>query len=683
MRITVAGMVFSAIAAMGSSDAWAERSGTPATTTPRAFAPMDVFELQWASDPAVAVDGRYAIYVRNGFDRMRDRRTSELWQIDLSSGEQQALGVGRQPVLSPDGKRLAFIADSDGKPQLKLRWLASNRETKLSDGARTPGSACFLNNETIAFLRAVPQPAAADLSVLPKPPKGAEWAPAVKVIDPLRWRADGAGELEPGTVQVFLVASDGGSAVQLTRAERDLGDLHCGADGALYVSAALDADPDIDPLESEIYRVDGTTGATHRLTTRKGPDTQPQLSPDRKTLIHVGFDDRDQFYQVSALYALDLASGSTRVLTPKLDRDVNQPRFRSNSSVVFQYDDRGIGRIGEVSLAGQTVREIASDVGGTAMGRPYGGGSFALAGDTLVYTSGADRGPAELALVRDGKSRPLTALNRLKLNTIDIPPIERVTAKSSVDGLEIEGWIVRPPGFDPAQRYPLLLEIHGGPVANYGPRFAPEILLYAAQGYIVVYANPRGSDSYGETFGNLIHHDYPNHDHADLLSVVDTVIAQGSVDERNLFVTGGSGGGVLTTWIVAHSPRFRAAVVAKPVINWTSFVLTADIGRFVSRYWFGGLPWEKPELYAKRSPLSYVGQIETPTMLITGEADLRTPIGESEQLFHALKLRGVPTRMVRIPGASHSINARPSNLIAQVLLSHQWFERYRVRDAAP
>ena len=236
-----------------------------------------------------------------------------------------------------------------------------------------------------------------------------------------------------------------------------------------------------------------------------------------------------------------------------------------------------------------------------------------------------------------------------------------------------------PPGFDATKKYPLLLEIHGGPVSNYGAHFAPETQLYAAQGYIVVYANPRGSDSYGESFGNAIHHDYPNHDYDDLMDVTDAVIAKGSVDERNLFVTGGSGGGVLTAWIVGHTDRFRAAVVAKPVINWVSFALTSDGASFYPRYWFPGNPWDQMENYIKRSPLSYVGKVSTPTMLITGEADQRTPIAESEQYFTALKLRKVPTQMVRIPGASHTINARPSNLIAQVANTIAWFERFRVK----
>ena len=201
--------------------------------------------------------------------------------------------------------------------------------------------------------------------------------------------------------------------------------------------------------------------------------------------------------------------------------------------------------------------------------------------------------------------------------------------------------------------------------------------LYAAAGYVVLYANPRGSTSYGEEFGNLIHHAYPGHDYDDLMSGVDAVLAKGYVDEKNLFVTGGSGGGVLTAWIVGKTNRFRAAVVGKPVINWYSFVLTADIYPFFTRNWFPGPPWEHAEHYLKRSPLSLVGNVQTPTMLLTGEADHRTPMSESEQFYQALKLRKVDTVLVRVPGAPHDIAQRPSHMMAKAAYVLKWFEMHR------
>jgi acylaminoacyl-peptidase len=274
-------------------------------------------------------------------------------------------------------------------------------------------------------------------------------------------------------------------------------------------------------------------------------------------------------------------------------------------------------------------------------------------------------------------TRRLTAVNDDLFSFRNLGEVEEIWWKSSFDQRDIQGWVVTPPDFDPENKYPLLLEIHGGPFASYGSVYSAEVQAYAAAGYVVLYCNPRGSTGYGEQFGNLIHHDYPNHDYDDLMSGVDAVIEKGFIDENNLFVTGGSGGGVLTAWIVGKTDRFRAAVVAKPVINWYSFVLYADNVQFFSKYWFDKKPWEDPEPYLKRSPLSYVGNITTPTMLLTGEEDYRTPIAESEQFYAALKLENVETAMVRIPGASHGIARRPSNLIAKLASVMAWFEEHK------
>jgi dipeptidyl aminopeptidase/acylaminoacyl peptidase len=202
--------------------------------------------------------------------------------------------------------------------------------------------------------------------------------------------------------------------------------------------------------------------------------------------------------------------------------------------------------------------------------------------------------------------------------------------------------------------------------------------LYAAAGYVVVYANPRGSTSYGEEFGNLINHAYPGHDYDDLMSVVDAAIATGTVNPDELFVTGGSGGGVLTAWIVGKTHRFRAAATQKPVINWASFALTTDIAIFVHRYWFEKLPWEDPQEYWQRSPLSLVGNVTTPTLVVVGDQDFRTPVSDSEQYYEALKLRGIPTALVKVPGASHDgLAARPSQSAAKASAILAWYQRYR------
>jgi len=293
----------------------------------------------------------------------------------------------------------------------------------------------------------------------------------------------------------------------------------------------------------------------------------------------------------------------------------------------------------------------------------------------LAFTCTTPSRPADVA-VRDpdGRERVVTHLNEDLLAHKTLGQLEELWFESTVDGRRIQAWIVYPADFTEGETYPLVLEIHGGPFANYGPRFSAECQLYAAAGYAVLYVNPRGSTSYGEAFGNLIHHAYPGDDYHDLMSAVDAVLERGFVDPDGLFVTGGSGGGVLTSWIVGKTDRFRAAVVAKPVINWTSFALTSDMYNVFYKYWFPGTPWDFPEHYWARSPLSLVGDVTTATMVLTGEVDYRTPMSESEQYYQALKLRGVDAALVRVPDASHGIAKRPSHLIAKVAHVLKWFE---------
>jgi acylaminoacyl-peptidase len=279
---------------------------------------------------------------------------------------------------------------------------------------------------------------------------------------------------------------------------------------------------------------------------------------------------------------------------------------------------------------------------------------------------------------RDGtRVERVTSLNDDLFGHKTLGKVEEIWWESSFDKRRIQGWIVTPPDFDPGRKYPLILEIHGGPISHYGDRFSAEVQLYAAAGYVVLYANPRGSTGYGEEFGDLLYHNYPGEDYDDLMSGVDAVIARGYIEEDNLFVTGGSAGGIMTAWIVGKTSRFRAAVAAKPVTNWYSKVLTADNWYAYYNYRYPGLPWENPEAYLKFSPISLVGNVTTPTLLMTGDADLRTPLSQAEQFFHALKLLRIDTALVRIPGASHNIVRRPSQLIVKVAHVLAWFERYR------
>ena len=651
------------------------------------LAPADVFAMQWADHPVLSPDGRQIVYERTFFDSMKDVRRSNLWVIDVASGSQRPLttGSGRDslPAWSPDGSRLAYVGSEGGRPQIYVRWMATGetaRITQLSTGA---GNLVWSpDGKWIAFTAFVKSEGKPLATKMPTPPEGAQWAAPAKVIDKLLYRADGAGLLDPGYIHVFVVPGEGGATRRVTQGDHNFGGQPSWArDGrSLILSANLSPDWEHQPVESDLYRIDVQTGEATRLTTRKGPDEGAVVSPDGKRVAYVGFEDRKLGYQNWELSVLDLATGKSRTLSAGLDRSVNSLQWDGDKGIFLTYDDRGETRLAWVSAEGGALDLLAGDLGGTSMGRPYTGSAMSAAGGKVAYTRGTPHRAADVALVgRDKKVRVLTDLGAGLLDQRNLGRVESLTWASGHDRREVQGWLVYPPDFNPAKKYPLLLEIHGGPFAAYGPHFAPETQLYAAQGYLVLYANPRGSTSYGHDFANLIHHNYPNQDYDDLLSGVDAVIAKGSVDTANLFVTGGSGGGVLTSWIVGHTNRFRAAVVAKPVINWTSFVLTSDGDPYFTQYWFPGMPWEHPEQYAKRSPITYVGNVVTPTMLLVGEADYRTPISEAEQFYMALKLRKIDTMLVRLPGASHDINERPSQMLAQVVHTIAWFERYRVK----
>jgi acylaminoacyl-peptidase len=651
---------------------------------PPPLQPMDVFELEWADNPQVAPDGKSVIYQRQSFDKLKDRRQSTLWWHSLERDRQQPLATDVRGVAwSPKGDRLAWIASAEGGSEVIVYWLATGRSAVLMRSQSGVSDLAWSPDGTqLALLQFVPEQPPKWVS-MPTAPKGAEWAPAAKVIETARYRADGRGYLEPGSRQPFVLPAEGGTPRRLTSGSVDhQGPLQWTADGsALIVSA--NRQPVEDPLDSELYRIALADGTVTALTDRDGPDQAPTLSPDGRWLAWLGFDDRGLASHQAVVHVRALAGGDTTVLLEDLDRGIDDIAWDAQGrGLYYSYVDQGVDHLAWIARDGRQRRVVAKDYGGTAMGRPYGGGNFHTAAGVLAYTRGDATRPADLAVVDGrGKSRQLTALNEDLLPHRRLGAVEERWFTSSADGRKIHGWLVKPPDFRSDQVYPLLLEIHGGPHADYGPRFAPETQLYAAAGYLVLYVNPRGSTGYGEEFTNLIQNAYPGQDFDDLMSAVDAVIAEGQVDPARLFVTGGSGGGVLTAWIVGHTERFRAAVVAKPVINWISFSLTADAYPFFTRYWFPALPWEQPEHYLQRSPLMHVGKVRTPTMLITGEDDHRTPISESEQYYQALQLVGVPTAMVRIPGASHGINARPSHMLTQVLHTIGWFQRFDVENA--
>jgi dipeptidyl aminopeptidase/acylaminoacyl peptidase len=560
-------------------------------------------------------------------------------------------------------------------------WLASGRSGALTNLRYAPANLSWSpDGKQIAFTMFVPREAS-PLATPPEKPKDAEWAPPVTVIESVQYRGDGAGYLDTGDTHIFVLSADGGTPRQVTSGEYNHGGRIAWTPDSktLVFSANRQDDWIFDPGESELWSVDIASGELTQLTDRDGPDFAPAISPDGSKIAYIGFDDRKMGYHSRQVLIMDRQSGSVQVLAKDLDREIDDVQWAGNSKNLYiLYDDQGDKVLASLSLGGKITR-ITDDVGGVSIGRPYTSGGFSTASNgAFAYSAGRSNRPADVGVGRGTRdTRRITDLNSDALGHKSIGEAEEMRWKSSADDLEIQGWIVKPPGFDAKKKYPLILEIHGGPFATYGPHFSAEVQLYAAAGYVVLYTNPRGSTSYGTDFANEIHHNYPGQDYDDLMSGVDAIIDRGYIDDNNLFVTGGSGGGVLSAWIVGKTDRFAAAVVAKPVINWTSWALTADMSTFGTQYWFGDMPWDNPDAYWARSPLSLVGNVSTPTALLTGEQDHRTPIGESEQYYQALKLRKIDSALIRVPEASHGIAARPSHLIAKADNILAWFARYR------
>lgn len=650
----------------------------------------DVFNLEYATAPQISPDGQSVYYERRAMDVMTDGVRTNIWAVDLKGGNHRPILSGksqyRMPRFSADGQRLAYLSNEEGKTQIYIRWLDSGDTARVTDLERSPSNISWSpDGKHIAFTMFVPE-AGLSLFKMPAKPKGAKWAGNAKVTDQLVYRRDGAGYVPYGFTHVFVVPTDGGTPRQVTSGNFN----HSSSiawmpdSSAILISANRSDNWERNPRESEVYRVSLSDGSFTALTSRVGPDGSPVVSPKGDLIAYTGNDENGLSRQNLDLYVMNMDGSGVRNLTAGLDRSVSNVQWNAEGTgLYYSYDTSGKKVAAFTNLAGNG-RIITEALGGATLGRPYTSGTYIAAPDgRIVFTQNRTDRPADLAVVdRIGSVTTLTDLNGDVLGQRRMATTERIAVKSSVDGLEIEGWVVKPAGFDPSRQYPLILEIHGGPHAAYGGVYSTEVQLMASQGYMVLFTNPRGSTSYGAEFSNLIHQNYPSEDYNDMMDLVDATIAQGSVDEDQLYVTGGSGGGVLTAWIVGKTNRFRAAVVAKPVINWSSFVLTADISAMTTKYWFADMPWNMPEHYWQRSPLSLVGNVTTPTMVISGLEDYRTPTSEAEQYYKALKLEGVPTALVTVPGASHTIAAKPSNLIQKIGNILGWFKKYEATSTS-
>jgi dipeptidyl aminopeptidase/acylaminoacyl peptidase len=648
----------------------------------------DIFNFEFVSDPQISPDGKKIVYVRRFADIMTDKRYSNLWLINFDGSGHRPLTNGKysdsSPRWSPDGSQVIYISNRDGSSQIYKQWIETGQTAALTNLKQGPGGIAWSpDGKWIAFTANVLS-AVRTIARMPAKPEGAQWAEPAVVIDRLVYRYDKIGYSHgKGYSHLFVIPAEGGTPRQLSSGDfNHKGNITWTPDSK-YILMSLNRgkNPDLDDRDTEIFEFPVAGGSIKSLTNRIGPDDSPVISPDGKHIAYTGYDEKYRGFQVRLLYMMNRDGSGQGVVLKNLDRSVSELQWASsNKGLYFLYTDKGNTRLAYTSLAGKVVT-LTGDIGGGSSA--YEGGSYTAAANghfAITYTRPDI--PSEIAVgnfsdAKEAKVRVLTSVNQDILGHKKLGEVEETRYKSSFDGRDIQGWIIKPPHFDASKKYPLILEIHGGPFANYGDRFDLEKQLMAASGYVVLYTNPRGSAGYGEEFGNLIHHAYPGNDFYDLNSGVDAVVKEGYIDTENLFVTGGSGGGVLTCWMIGHTTRFQAAATAYPVINWYSWVLTADVPGLAVKNWFPGMPWDHAEHYEKRSLLSVVKNVKTPTMVICGEQDWRCPISESEQYYRALKLLGVESVLVRVPEEAHGIGGRPSHHISKVQHIIGWFDLHR------
>jgi dipeptidyl aminopeptidase/acylaminoacyl peptidase len=641
-----------------------------------------LFDMESVASPAISPDGAQIVFGRTWVDKVKDQQRSNLWILDRRSGRLRELTAGNwrdtAPVWSPDGKRIAFLSDRDGTTQIHVMWADTREIAQLTHVEKSPSNIRWSpDGKTLAFSMNVPDDDPILPVKLPKRPEGAQWAKAAVIVDRLTWARDGVGPIPRGFMHVFLVdAVTGGTPRQLTTGKYNHMGHEWSADGkTIFVSGIRKPDAEYVRNDSEIYAIDVAAGSIKELTNRKGPDTNPTPSRDGKWIAYTGYDDQRFTSHISSIYLMAPDGSAAKLWSGGLPSSPGGLKWApENNGIYYSMEERGTSNLYFLPVGG-TPKKLTD---GNHVLSQF---DLASTGDFAAVRSSYKEPPALVSFsTHDPKIiRKLVDVNDDVLATRKLGDVEELWY-TSADGWKIQGWLVKPVDFDARKKYPMVLYIHGGPWSMYNVGFNWAWQNFAANGYAVLYTNPRGSTGYGQEFVNGIQYSYPGKDYDDLMAGVDEALKKGWIDPENLFVCGGSGGGVLTAWIVGHTNRFRAAVSMRPVINWHSFVGTTDGPSWYDQ--FKKKPWEDPMEYALRSPLHYAGNVKTPTMVMTGEADLRTPMTQSEEFYRALKIQKKETLLVRMPDEFHGWR-RPSHQLLQQLYLLAWFEKYRTNKPAP
>jgi dipeptidyl aminopeptidase/acylaminoacyl peptidase len=650
------------------------QDGPRAATTDRLT--LDLYlDMETVAEPQISPDGSQIVYTRGWIDKVNDKRESALWIMNADGSRNRFLAKGSGARWSPSGDRIAFTTQGEPKgTQVFVRWMdAEGATSQITRVEQAPSALAWSpDGRQLAFSMVVEERNTWPIK-MPKAPAGAKWTEAPRIVEQLNYRRGRTGFTDNGDRHVFVVPASGGTPRQLTSGNFDHAGTEWTPDGrSILFSGLRSENATLQWRESEIYAVDVADGAIRQLTERKGPDGNPSVSPDGKRVAYTGYDWTTDTWVDSKIYLMNIDGSNPRLVSGDWDRAPAELRWSADGSgLYFTAQNQGAQNLYYLPIA--TAGTVTPVTKGTQMLTVSDISPKGLAVGTL--TTFAQPGDiVSFDLKTPASIKQLTAVNEDVLTGRKLGDVKELWY-TSADGMKIQGWYITPPDFDPARKYPMQLHIHGGPHAMYGVGFNYGWQEHAANDYVVLYTNPRGSTGYGSAFGNAIKNAYPDKDYLDLMAGVDALVAKGFVDPQNLFVTGCSGGGVLTAWTVGHTDRFAAASANCPVIDWLSFVGTTDGASWYFN--FAKLPWEDPSEHIKRSPLTYVGNVKTPTMLMTGVNDLRTPMPQTEQFYSALQLRNVPTAMIRFNDEWHGTTSMPSNFVRTQLYLRYWFDKYK------